>query len=147
MKTLSQIFVLGLFTLALGSCTSTLYTGAEYDDLYYLPSDKPVVKNNPPANEKITEGIVQNKNYFDNKYASDTLVSDQYSDAVDYDNQVTNNNYNNNEGYDYYSDYPYSNRLRMFYGNYMDPYWSCLLYTSPSPRDRTNLVCRLLLEK
>ena len=23
----------------------------------------------------------------------------------------------------------------------------CLLYTSPSPRDRTNLVCRLLLEK
>ena len=24
---------------------------------------------------------------------------------------------------------------------------SCLLYTSPSPRDRQNLVCRLLLEK
>ena len=92
MKTLSQIFVLGLFTLALGSCTSALYTGGEYDDLYYLPSDKPVVTNNPPVNEKITEGNVQNKNYFDNKYAADTLVSDQYSDAVDYENQVTNNN-------------------------------------------------------
>ena len=25
--------------------------------------------------------------------------------------------------------------------------WSCLLYTSPSPRDATHLVCRLLLEK
>src|SRR5678810_562743 len=24
---------------------------------------------------------------------------------------------------------------------------TCLLYTSPSPRDRQNLVCRLLLEK
>jgi len=53
-----------------------------------LPSDKPVVTNNPPVNEKITEGNVQNKNYFDNKYAADTLVSDQYSDAVDYENQV-----------------------------------------------------------
>src|SRR5674476_1658492 len=30
-------------------------------------------------------------------------------------------------------------RLRYFLG--------CLLYTSPSPRDRQNLVCRLLLEK
>ena len=29
--------------LILGSCSSALYTGsAEYDDLYYLPTDEPV---------------------------------------------------------------------------------------------------------
>ncbi|MGC1390829.1 MAG: hypothetical protein WA816_07305, partial [Bacteroidales bacterium] len=122
MKTLSQILVLALLTL--GSCTSRLYTGTEYDDLYYLPSDKPVAKNNSTVNEQITEGNLKNKDYYDNIYATDTLVSDQYSNAVDYDNQVNNNEYNSNsQGYDYYSDYPYSNRLRMFYGNYFDPYW------------------------
>jgi hypothetical protein len=121
MKTLSQILVLALLTL--GSCTSRLYTGAEYDDLYYLPSDKQVAKSNSPVNEQITEGNLKEKEYFDNKYAADTLVSDEYSDAVDYDNQPNNNVYNNNQGYDYYNEYPYSNRLRMFYGNYFDPYW------------------------
>jgi len=87
MKTLSQILILVLFTLS--SCTSTLYTGAEYDDLYYLPSDKPVVKNNPAVNEQITESPAKSKDYYDNIYAADTLVSDQYSDAVDYDGQRT----------------------------------------------------------
>jgi hypothetical protein len=121
MKTLSQILVLALLTL--GSCTSSLYTGAEYDDLYYLPSDKPVAKSNSSVNDKITEGTLKNKDYYDNIYAADTLVSDQYSDAVNYDNQVNNSNYSNGEGFDYYNDYPYSNRLRMFYGNYFNPYW------------------------
>src|SRR5664280_2712119 len=121
MKTVSQIFILALLTL--GSCTSSLYTGAEYDDLYYLPSDKPVAKSNSSVNDKITEGTLKNKDYYDNIYAADTLVSDQYSDAVNYDNQVNNSNYSNGEGFDYYNDYPYSNRLRMFYGNYFNPYW------------------------
>ena len=129
MKTLSQILVLALLTL--GSCTSSLYTGAEYDDLYYLPSDKPVVKNNPSVNEKIAEGTLKDKDYYDNKYAADTLVSDQYSDAVDIDSQVYNNDYYNNQGYDYYDNYSsYAGRLRRFYGNYFDPYWRDPFYFS-----------------
>src|SRR5664279_2550054 len=120
MKTASQIFILALLTL--GSCTSSLYTGAEYDDLYYSSSDKQVARNSQGANEQITGDNAKGKDYYDNKYAADTLVSEEYSDAVDYDNQV-NNNSNSDQGYDYYSDSPYSNHLRMFYGNYFDPYW------------------------
>jgi hypothetical protein len=121
MKALSQILVLALLTL--GSCTSRLYTGAEYDDLYYLPSDKPVVTTKPPVNEQITEGTLKDKGYYDNIYAADTIVADQYSDAVDIGNQIYNNNSYNNNGYNYFDDYSYSGRLRQFYGNYFDPYW------------------------
>jgi hypothetical protein len=121
MKTLSQILVLALFTL--GSCTSSLYTGGEYDDLYYQPSDQQVAKNNQPVNEQIAQGNLKDKGYYDNIYAADTLVSDQYSDAVDINNQGGGYTSNSNQGYDYYDEYPYSNRLRMFYGNYFDPYW------------------------
>ena len=121
MKTASQIFIIALLTLV--SCTSRLYTGAEYDDLYYLPSDKPVARDNSSVNEQIAAGNTQSKNYYDNIYAADTLVSDQYSDAVDYDNQANNNDVNSNQGYDYYDAYPYSSRLRMFYGNYFDPFY------------------------
>ena len=39
MKALIYISLLALLTL--GSCTSSLYTGGEYDDLYYTSSDKP----------------------------------------------------------------------------------------------------------
>ena len=121
MKTLTQIFILALFILS--SCTSALYTGAEYDDLYYLPSDKPAVKDKAPLNEQIAQGNLKGNDYYDNVYAADTLVSDQYSDAVDY-NAMVNNNYNsNNQGYEYFNDPSYSGRLRMFYGNYFNPYW------------------------
>ena len=44
MKALSYIAILML--LILSSCASALYTGAEYDDLYYSASDKPVVNKN-----------------------------------------------------------------------------------------------------
>jgi hypothetical protein len=121
MKTISQLLILAL--LFLGSCTSALYTGAEYDDLYYLPSDRPVVSNKSAVNEQIAEGTLKGKDYYDNVYAADTLVSDEYSAAVDYDSQVDNSNYYSDRGYDYYDEFPYSSRLRMFYGNYFDPYW------------------------
>src|SRR5450759_1047751 len=112
MKTLYQIFILALLTLS--SCTSTLYRGAESDDLYYLPSDKPIAKDKSSVNEQIAEGNLKGNDYYNNIYAADTLVSEQYSDAVDYDTQVNNNDFNNNngQGYDYYDQYPYSNRLR-----------------------------------
>ena len=89
MKTLSQILILAVLTLS--SCTSALYTGAEYDDLYYRPSDQPVVNNKSSVNEQIAEGTKKGNDYYDNIYAADTLVSDQYSDAVDYDASDYNN--------------------------------------------------------
>ncbi len=127
MKTLSQILILFLF--ALSSCTSSLYTGGEYDDLYYLPSDQPVAKNRPVVNQQI-QGNSNDKGYYDNIYAADTLVSKDYAGAVDLNNQVgdTNNYDNSQQGYEYYDQYPYSNRLRMFYGNYFDPYWQDPFY-------------------
>jgi hypothetical protein len=41
MKALSHIAL--LIALVLSSCTPALYTGAEYDDLYYSAADKPGV--------------------------------------------------------------------------------------------------------
>ena len=121
MKALLYILVLVLLTM--GSCTSSLYTGAEYDDLYYLASDKPVVTAKLPVNEQIAAGNLNAEDYYDNIYAADTLVSDEYSDAVDYDDQIIINNNNYTAGYDYFNNYSYAGRLRRFYGNYFDPYW------------------------
>ncbi len=50
MKALSYISVIVL--LLMGSCSSRLYTGAEYDDLYYTPSDNPVVSAATADNER-----------------------------------------------------------------------------------------------
>jgi hypothetical protein len=121
MKSVSYIIILAL--LFMSSCTSRLYTGADYDDLYFSPSDNPVVAGNQSASDKLAGGNQQAGNYYDNIYAADTLVSDQYSDAVDYNDQIINNNYDNGGGYSYYDNYSYSNRLNMFYGNYFNPYW------------------------
>ncbi len=41
MKALYYIFGIALLTLA--SCSSGLYVGTEYDDLYYQSSDQPVI--------------------------------------------------------------------------------------------------------
>ncbi len=116
MKTLLYISVFIILTL--GSCTSTLYTGAEYDDLYYTASDNAVAKTQSKDKAK---GVDPNQQeYYDNKYATDTLFADQYSDAVDIDNQLADNGGGN--PYEYY-DGSYSERLRRFQGNYFDPYW------------------------
>jgi|WetSurMetagenome_2_1015567.scaffolds.fasta_scaffold03164_5 hypothetical protein len=126
MKKLYYISVLALLTMV--SCTSRLYTGAEFDDLYYLPSDKPVEKVKPSINEQIADGSVKQQDYYDNIYASDTLVADDYADAVDINSSVVNNN-NNSGGYDYYDNFSYTGRLRNFYGNYFDPYWRDPFYS------------------
>ena len=42
MKALYNIFGIALLTLA--SCSSGLYVGTEYDDLYYQDSDQPVTR-------------------------------------------------------------------------------------------------------
>ncbi len=99
MKAILNISLLAL--LVLSSCTSSLYTGAEYDDLYFSASDKPVVKARPSVREQVSD---QNQNageYYDNIYAADTLVADEYAEAVDIDDQIVENNIYDN-GYDYY---------------------------------------------
>jgi hypothetical protein len=129
MKTLSYILVVSL--LVLGSCTSSLYTGTEYDDLYYQSTDKPVTKVRPSASDQIPDASLKSGDLYDNIYAADTLVSDEYSNAVDYDQAAVDNNYDNNgSGYDYYNNYSYTGRLRSFYGNYFDPYWRDPFYFS-----------------
>jgi hypothetical protein len=121
MKALSHILLFVL--LLLGSCTPSLYTGPEYDDLYYSASDKPVVKEKYAANEQLADKNLKADSYYDNVYASDTLVSGQYSVPSDYDDQIiVNNNNMGSGGYDYYDD-SYANRINMFYGNSLYPYW------------------------
>ena len=127
MKTLLCTSVLIILTL--GSCTSTLYTGAEYDDLYYTSSDKAVVSTKAQSKDQLRGGNQKPDEYYDNKYATDTLFADQYSDAVDIDNQ-TADNYNGGSPYEYYDDYSYTDRLRRFHGNYFDPYWRDPTYFS-----------------
>jgi len=116
MKTLLQISVLALFTLA--SCTSSLYTGAEYDDLYYTPSDQPVVKEKAYAESPLPDRNISTDEYYDNIYASDTLYADDYSDAVDMNNQISDNSFYGN-GYDYYDNISYASRLSRLYGDFI----------------------------
>jgi hypothetical protein len=107
--------------LILGSCNSALYTtrNAEYDDLYYTPSDQPVADTRVPSRNATKEDVLKSDKYYNNIYAADTLVSDEYSNAVD-----INNIRSSSDGtYDYYDDMSYANHLRRFYGNYFDPYW------------------------
>ncbi len=72
MKALYYIFGGALLTLA--SCSSGLYVGSEYDDLYYLPSDQPVTRVQTRVNRPVAEGNLRSGDYYDNIYAADTLV-------------------------------------------------------------------------
>jgi hypothetical protein len=120
MKAIS--YIVSLMLLILGSCTPTLYTGAEYDDLYYSASDKPVVKEKYDISDQVAEKELKANNYYDNIYSADTLVTDKYSVPSDYDDQIIVNNNMGGSGYDYY-DNSYANRINMFYGNSFYPYW------------------------
>jgi hypothetical protein len=132
MKAVNYISILIL--LVLGSCSSGLYKGMEYDDLYYLPSDKQVTSVQTPVSKPVAEGNLQAAEYYDNIYAADTLVSDEYSNAVEYNNAQSGNNGGSVNNY-YFDDYSYTGRLRRFYGNYFYPYWRDPFYSSYSYYD------------
>ena len=78
-------YISGLALLTLGSCSSNLYVGSEYDDLYYLSSDEPVRIVHQRTADRIQEGNLQS-NYYDNIYATDTWLlkntGGRYDDAV-----------------------------------------------------------------
>lgn len=124
MKALYYIFGLALLTLV--SCTSKLYVGTEYDDLYYVSSDQPVYA--VETRGQIVESNLQSGEYYDNIYANDTLIADEYRNASDYNNPDAYS-----REYDYYDNYSYSGRLRNFYGNYFYPYWRDPFYYSWYP--------------
>jgi hypothetical protein len=114
------IYIMILTAVILSSCATGLYVGGGYDDLYYSPSDEPVRVQNT-VHEQIAAGNLNSEQYYDNIYAKDTLIADEYNDAVDFDNSMFYNN--DNSAFEYMDDFSYSNRLRRFYGNYFDPFW------------------------
>lgn len=119
-------YFFGFALLTLGSCSSGLYVGTEYDDLYYQDSDQPVTRVVPAGYQSVAEGDLRSGGYYNNIYASDTLVSDEYASAIDssMNNQIINN---------YYGTDSYTGRLRTFYGNYFNPYWRDPFYYSGFP--------------
>ena len=90
MKALAYISV--VLPVVLASCATTQFSGGEYDDLYYSSSDTPPVKSYV-AREQIAEQNLSVGDYYDNKYAVDTLVSDQFSDVAPAEDQIIINNY------------------------------------------------------
>lgn len=118
MKAVKYISIMILFVL--GSCSTGVYSGLEYDDLYYLPSDRQAVKVAQTASNQVVEGDLRDNDYYDNIYSADTLVSDEYSEAVSSNELIPDDTYRD---YGYYDDYSYTGRLRRFHGNYFYPYW------------------------
>ena len=70
-------YILGLALLTLASCSSGLYVGTEYDDLYYVSSDQPVTQARTSDRNQISEGNLKSGSYYDNIYAADRLVSEE----------------------------------------------------------------------
>ena len=64
MKAINYISILAI--LALGSCTSSIYTGLEYDDLYYSHSDQPMTRVKRSVVNQAPESNLQAKDYYDN---------------------------------------------------------------------------------
>ena len=133
MKAFKYIPVLALFVAT--SCSTSMYvrSGGEFDDLYYRPSQKQVVSSAAIASGKAEDRTLQSSEYYNNKYAADTLVSDEYYSALGYDEVYTDENghttYVNNNYYESAADnFSYANRITMFHGNYFYPYWRSSLY-------------------
>jgi hypothetical protein len=121
MKALFYISCISL--LIFSGCSSNLYMGAEYDDLYYTPSDAQKVNSQSIVNEPISNNQGSSDLLYDNVYASDTLIADQYINASDYNNDVILYDNNDKSAFEYNEGLSYSGRLRNFYGNYFDPFW------------------------
>src|SRR4030043_1726018 len=132
MKTTLQIVFVLAFGLSLVSCSSSLKTTSEYDDVYYHPSDQPVVaapapvvvqKSAAPVEpmddyEKYIESL-ENQPYKSTEYSEETqqytddtlqyAEDPQYVDREYYEEDgttyITNNYYNTD-------DYNYATRIR-----------------------------------
>ncbi|MCJ7821450.1 MAG: hypothetical protein MUP53_09615, partial [Bacteroidales bacterium] len=117
-------YIIPIILVAASSCTSQLYTGAVYDDLYYRASDQPVVAIQANSPERSTE------KYYDNIFAGDTLIADEYLPYDEYlaqEGTLGNTSVVNNY-YDYMSP---SDQIYLFNDSYFYPYWRDPFYYSP----------------
>jgi len=71
-------YIIPVILVVASSCTSQLYTGTAEDDLYYLPSDEPVVAVQTTTPAGTTD------QYYDNMLAGDTLIADEYVPTEQY---------------------------------------------------------------
>ncbi|TFH46709.1 MAG: hypothetical protein E4G92_06080, partial [Bacteroidia bacterium] len=117
-------YIIPIILVAASSCTSQLYTGAVYDDLYYRASDQPVVAVQVNSPERSAE------KYYDNIFAGDTLIADEYFPYDEYlaqEGTLGNTSVVNNY-YDYMSP---SDQIYLFNDSYFYPYWRDPFYYSP----------------
>src|SRR5659263_595063 len=118
-------YIIPVILVIASSCTSQLYTGTTDDDLYYRPSDQPVVAVQTTTPAGTTD------QYYDNMLAGDTLIADDYVPSDAYlsgtgaDAAVVNNYYGGsaaeriylfNDGFYPYWDYYSPFSLGMSYG-------------------------------
>lgn len=116
MRTYIYIVVIALFILS--SCSSGLYVSGEYDDLYFVPSDRAVY-----TDVQVNPGVYASGDELESIYGVDTLVAEDYIDAVGYDDDIAYYGDYDRSVFDYNYGSGYSSYLNRFYGNYFDPYW------------------------
>jgi hypothetical protein len=117
------IYIALVTVLIFSSCSSNLYIGSEYDDLYYTPSVDKKVMSQSVVNDPIAGSQANSDLVYDNAYASDTLIAEQFNNASDYNDDVILYDNNDQSAFEYSDGLSYSGRLRNFYGNYFDPFW------------------------
>lgn len=114
MKTRLSIAIILPAALVLASCSSSLYTSAEYDDLYYTPADA----------QRAQEVAVQQEQYYaanENQAVAeqtvpDTLQAEQYNaEGVDANLNEDMIEYQESNVFDYYGQPMYASRLRSFH--------------------------------
>lgn len=117
-------YIIPVILVAASSCTSQLFTGTAYDDLYYRESDQPVVaaQQNSPDRTK--------EQYYDNIFAGDTLIADEYVPYDEYLSQeaILKDGSADNNYYNYLSP---SDQIYLFNDSYFYPYWRDPFYFSP----------------
>lgn len=116
MRTYIYIIVFALFILS--SCSSSMYMSGEYDDLYFVPSDRAVYVDKPT-----NSGIYASGDELESIYGVDTLMAEDYIDAVGYDDDLAYYGDYDRSVFDYNYGSGYSSYVNRFYGNYFDPYW------------------------
>ena len=115
-------YIIPAIVLTAVSCTSTSYTGASNDDLYYRPSEEQVT-----ASAATVQAASTDPSYYDNIFAADTLIADEYNPDSEYlayntgsEAAVVNNYYGSSA----------AERIYLFNDSFY-PYWQDPYYYSP----------------
>ncbi|HRW20637.1 MAG TPA: hypothetical protein P5509_01560, partial [Bacteroidales bacterium] len=136
----AKILIPIAFIIFASSCSTMYYTGGEFDDVYYSPSDS---KNNTEAMVN-DDAVNTNKSAYENVYEQEFESPDSYESISNNESVYEDPTGNSNEEYyydedgnltvnnyyidDYYED-SYASRLNRFhdyyyYDPYFDPYWN-----------------------